>query len=141
MVIIMSNVQMKAYKVSEIVFKNEIKGSVQLHFSNKISHNVRYTSNGMCEASLNVEVFDKNQPDILNVKVTVKGLFEVKQGVEKEFVHVDTFKELFPLVKALVVTVSANAGIQPIIVQNVDIEKQEIYRFDMNAARRTEEEQ
>ena len=42
--------------------------------------------------------------------------------MEKEFVHVDTFKELFPFAKALITTLSANAGIPPIMVKNVDIE-------------------
>ena len=81
-----------------------------------------------------IEVLDKDHPDVLNITVEVKGIFEIKSGVEKEFVHVDTFKELFPLAKALITTITANAGIKPIIVQNIDIEKQEIYRFDMKGA-------
>ena len=63
----------------------------------------------------------------------------VKKQVEKEFIHVDTFKELFPFAKAIVATVSANAGIQPIIVQDVDIESQEIYRFDLPKRRPKED--
>ncbi len=134
----MANVAMKAYKVSEIVFNNKVNGKVQLKLSNKVSHNVRYNKNGMCEAFLTVEVFDKENRDVLNIKATVVGAFSVKQGVEKEFIHVETFRELFPFAKALVTTVSANAGIPPIYVQNVDIEKQEIYRFDMNGAKEDE---
>ncbi len=134
----MANVEMKAYKVSEIVFNNRVNGKVQLKLSNKLSHNVRYNKNGGCEAFLTVEVFDKANKDVLNIKATVVGAFTVKQNVEKEFIHVETFKELFPFAKALVTTVSANAGIPPIYVQNVDIEKQEIYRFDMNSAREDE---
>lgn len=128
----MANVKMQAYKVSKIVFHNDIKGKVQLKLSNKVSHNVKYAKNGICEAVMGVEVFDKENPDVLNVKVTVHGVFLVTNAVEKEFIHVETFKELFPFAKALVTTLSANAGIPPIMVQNVDIEKQEIYRFDMN---------
>ncbi|MBQ8503305.1 MAG: protein-export chaperone SecB [Clostridia bacterium] len=134
----MANVTMKAYKVSEIIFNNKVNGKVQLKLSNKVSHNVRYNKSGGCEALLTVEVFDKENKDVLNVKVTVVGAFAVNQGVEKEFIHVETFKELFPFAKALVTTLSANAGIPPIYVQNVDIEKQEIYRFDMNNAKEEE---
>lgn len=79
-------------------------------------------------------MLDKEHPDVLSITVEVKGLFDIRRGVEKEFVHVDTFKELFPLAKALVTTITANAGIKPIIVQNIDIEEQEIYRFDMKGA-------
>ena len=76
-------------------------------------------------------MLDKKQPDVLNVSVELKGIFEIKKSVEKEFIHVDTFKELFPLGKALITTISANAGIKPIIVENIDIEDQEIYRMEM----------
>lgn len=131
----MTNVQLKAYKVSKINFNNAVQSTVQLKLNNKVSHNVKYTDNGVCEATLCVEVLDKNHPDVLNITVEVKGIFEIKSGVEKEFVHVDTFKDLFPLAKALVTTITANAGIKPIIVQNIDIEDQEIYRFDMKGAR------
>ena len=126
-----NTVTMKAYKVSEIIFNNKVQGKVQLKLNNKVSHNVKYSQNGICEAIMTGEVFDKENFDVLNVKVTVNGVFAVEPGVEKEFVHVDTFKELFPFAKALVTTISANAGVPPIMVKNVDIEKQEIYRFEM----------
>ncbi len=129
----MANVKMQAYKVSEIVFNNKVNGKVQLKLSNKISHNVRYSSNGTCEAVMTVEAFDKEHKDVLYAKVTVNGVFTVEKEIEKEFVHVETFKELFPFAKALVTTVSANAGVPPIIIKNIDIEKQEIYRFEMNS--------
>ena len=135
----MANVQMKAYKVKSLEFRNEIQGKVQLKLSNKVSHNVRYMQPDLCEGTLSVEVFDKEHPDVLFVKTTVVGLFKITKQVEKEFLHVDTFKELFPFAKALVTTVSANAGIQPIIVQDVDIESQEIYRFDLPKRRSKEE--
>lgn len=129
----MNLTQLKAYKVKNVVFSNNITSKVQLHFNNKVSYNVRYDNGGMCEGTMTVEVFDKNQPDVLNVKVTVCGVFSVASDAKKELVHVETFKELFPYAKALITTLSANAGIPPIIVQNVDIDSQDIYRFDMNA--------
>ena len=137
----MANVQMKAYKVRELVFQNKIQGKVQLKLSNKVSHNVRYMQPDLCEGTMTVEVFDKEQPDVLNVKTTVTGLFQIKKQVEKEFIHVDTFRELFPFAKTLITTISANAGIQPIMVQDVDIESQEIYRFDLPKRRPKEEDE
>lgn len=130
----MTNVQLKAYKVSRITFNNAVQSTIHLNLNNKVSHNVKYTDGAVCEATLCVEVLDKEHPDVLSITVEVKGLFDIRRGVEKEFVHVDTFKELFPLAKALVTTITANAGIKPIIVQNIDIEEQEIYRFDMKGA-------
>ena len=137
----MTTVQLKAYKIKEVTFHNNIQGKLQLNLSNKVSHNVKYAKNGLCEAILTVEMFDKTQPDVLNIKVTVNGVFRILREVEKEFLHVDTFKELFPFAKATVSMVSANAGIPPIIVPNVDIENQEIYRFDMGAGRAPEPEE
>ena len=131
----MTNVTLKAYKVSEIDFKNKVKGKVELKLKTKISHNVRFTKSRTCEASLTVEMADEAKPDTISVRVVVNGAFVVNTDVEKEFIHVDTYKELFPLAKALIITVSANAGIPPIYVQNIDIENKEIYRFDMNAAK------
>ena len=80
-----NTVEMKAYKVSEIVFNNKVNGRVQLKLSNKVSHNVKYSQNGTCEAVMTVEVFDKENKDVLNVKATVNGVFSVTPGVEKEF--------------------------------------------------------
>ncbi len=135
----MNNTQMKAYKVKEIIFSNNIKSKVELKLENKVSHNVKYSTNNICEAELTVEVKDNDKPDILNVKVIVSGIFQIKNNVEKEFIHVETFRELFPFAKALITTISANAGIAPIIVQSVDIENQEIYR--MNLGRKPKGEQ
>lgn len=128
----MSNVQLKAYKVSRIKFNNIVNGTVQLCFSNTVSHNVRYTPDSTCEATLCIEVLDKKQPDVLNISIELKGIFQIKKNVEKEFIHVDTFKELFPIGKALITTITANSGIKPIIIENIDIEEQEIYRMEMN---------
>lgn len=127
----MSNVELKAYKASEINFRNNIQAKEQLNLGNKVSHNVKYTAQGFCEATLSVEVCDKNKPDVLYIKVVLNGVFKINTQVEKEFIHVDTFKELFPIAKALVATVTTNAGIPPVLVKNIDIEKQEIYRWNI----------
>ena len=127
----MANVQMQAYKVSEVQFINKVQGKQQLKFSNKVSYNVRYSGSQFCEGNLTVEVLDKENPDTINVKVTLVGAFRILKGMEKEFIHVETFKELFPLAKAFVLNLSVNAGIPPIYLQNVNIENQEIYRMEM----------
>ncbi|MBQ4348185.1 MAG: protein-export chaperone SecB [Clostridia bacterium] len=127
----MASVQMQAYKVSQVQFINKVQGKQQLKFSNKVSYNVRYSNKQFCEGTLTVEVLDKENPDTINVKVTLVGAFRILKDVEKEFLHVETFKELFPLAKAFVLTLSTNAGIPPIYLQNVNIENQEIYRMEM----------
>lgn len=128
----MANVTLQAYKVSELVFNNKVNGKVQLKLSNKVSHNVHYKPNSICEAVLTVEAFDRENKDVLNLKITLTGVFRIINQVEKEFIHVETFRELHAFAKALAATITGAAGVPPIILQNIDIEKQEIYRFEMN---------
>ena len=136
----MANVTLNAYKVSELCFNNKVNGKVQLKLSNKVSHNVRYRQNDMCEAVLTVEAFDKEHKDVLNFKITVTGVFRITAQVEKEFIHVETFRELYALAKALTATVTGACGVPPIMLQNIDIEKQEIYRFEMNGNKEENDE-
>ena len=133
----MANVNLNAYKVSELVFNNKVNGKVQLKLTNKFSHNVRYKSNNTCEANLTVEAFDKDNKDVLNFKITLTGAFAIKNQVEKEFIHVETFRELYAFAKAITATITGGCGVPPIMLQNIDIENQEIYRFEMNG--KTEE--
>lgn len=135
----MANVALQAYKVSEMTFNNKVNGKVQLKLSNKVSHNVRYKADSLCEATLTVEAFDKENKDVLNFKLTLIGIFRIVNKVEKEFLHVETFRELHAFAKALTATITGAAGVPPIILQNIDIEKQEIYRFEMNAKKQEEE--
>ena len=127
----MASAELQAYKISEIRFENKVQGKEQLSFSNKISYNVKYSKANICEGALTVEVFDKEKPDTISLKFTINGAFRILKDVEKEFLHVETFKELFPIAKAFAVTLSANAGIPPIYLKNIDIESQEIYRMEM----------
>lgn len=127
----MANVQIQAYKVSDVQFMNKVQGKQQLKFSNKVSYNVRYSGSQFCEGTLSVEVYDKENPDTINVKVTLVGAFRILKEMEKEFIHVETFKELFPIAKAFVLNLSVNAAIPPIYLQNVNMENQEIYRMEM----------
>ena len=129
----MANVTLQAYKISELVFNNNVNGQAKLKLSNKVSHNVRYKGNSLCEAVLTVEAFDKENKDLLNFRITVTGMFRIINQVEKEFIHVETFRELHAFAKALAATVTGGCGVPPIMLQNIDIESQEIYRFEMNS--------
>lgn len=127
----MNYTQLKAYKVSEINFVNDVHGRVELKLGNKVSHNVKYSKDGMCEAVLKVEVCDKDKPDCLRIALTVTGIFQIVNETEKEFIHVETFKELFPYAKSMITMITAAAGIPPVIIENVDIESQNIYRMQL----------
>ncbi len=128
----MADINLKLYKASGIKFVNELENGTKIELSNKYSYNVGYGQNNVCKGEFKLEVFDKKNPEKFCIEITVVGVFEFKQGLEKERIHVMTFKELFPYARALVTTVSSNAGIPPIIVPAIDIESQSIYRFEKN---------
>lgn len=136
----MANVVLNAYKVSELIFNNNVNGQVQLKLTNKVSHNVRYKANDMCEANLTAEAFDKDNRDVLNFKITLTGAFKITSKVEKEFIHVETFRELYAFAKAITATVTGGCSVPPIMLQNIDIENQEIYRFEMNGRKEDDDE-
>ena len=75
---------------------------------------------------------DKNNIDKFKIRCVVIGFFQFDPDEKRETIHAESFKILFPYVKALITTITANCGIKPIIIPEIDIDNQEIYRFDGN---------
>ncbi|MGN0453279.1 MAG: protein-export chaperone SecB [Ruminococcus sp.] len=131
----MANCELKAFTASDISFTNRLDPNVQIKIGNKFSYNVRYPSDNtqnVCRGELEVEVGDTSKENKLNVKVTLVGIFAYNPEATRELIHTESFKMLYPHARALVTTVTANAGIKPIILPNVDIDNQNIIRFDGN---------
>ena len=126
----MKDISLKAYKIEEVNFVNKVKANTKIELKNSYSYNVRYTNNDMCEGKFTVTVIDKDNPETFSVKLVLAGIFSYKNGMERELIHVQTYKELFPYARAFVTNITANAGIQPIMIPDMDIESREIYRFD-----------
>lgn len=126
----MPKVKIGAHKVSQINFKNNIAGTQQLQISQNISYNVRFSGNNVCEGVLGIKVFDPEN-DNFNIEFAMNGLFQFDPSLEKEIIHVETFKLIYPLANAFLATFTVNAGLPPIYLQEINIEEQEIYSFDM----------
>lgn len=126
----MSNVVLKGQKVQEVEFVSKLENGTKVELETKYSYNVSYSNTNMCRGEVSVIMSDKKTPDKFKIKVVLLGVFSFKQGVPKETIHVETYKELFPYVRAFVTNLTANAGIPPIIVPGIDIEAQSIYRFE-----------
>lgn len=126
------NVTLKGYQAPEISFINKLENGTRIELGNKYSYNVNYAPNNICRGTFSIEMADKANPDRFGIKVTVVGIFAFKEGVSKEALHVETFKELFPYARALVTTITANAGVPPIIIPSIDIESQDIYKLEKN---------
>lgn len=126
----MNSLKLKAYKIEEINFVNKIKGNAKIELKNSYAYNVRYTNQNICEGKFTVTTNDKANPEAFNIKLVLAGIFEYDPSVEREILHVQTYKELFPYARAFVTTMTANAGIQPIMIPDMNIENREIIRFD-----------
>ena len=126
----MHDVILKGFKVSRLEFVNLHENGTKVQMGNKVSYNVKYNGNKVCIGELTVETSDKEAPEKFGVKIVINGIFEYNTEKEKELIHVATFKELYPICKSVVISMSANAGIPPIILPPFDIEGQSIYRFE-----------
>ena len=77
-------------------------------------------------------VNDKANRDKFHIKAVILGVFTYDPEVKKELIHVETYKELFPYARAMISSLTVNAGIPPVIIPNFDIESQCIYKFGKN---------
>ena len=126
----MGKLNFKAYKIEEIQFVNKIKTTTKIEIKNSYSYNVRYTNQNICEGKFIININDKESPDNFSVKLVLCGIFSYDPEIQREVIHVQTYKELFPYARTIITTITANAGIPPIILPNMDIENKEIYRID-----------
>ena len=127
----MARLVLKAYKISHINFKNALVNGTKLELNNKYSYNVKYAQNNICEGFLKIEIKDKNGNENFLIDLTVQGLFESDGSMEREQLHVATFRELFPYARIIISNLTVTAGMPPINIPAIDMDKQEIYRIDM----------
>jgi len=128
----MANATFKGCMSPEITYINKMPSGSQLKLDTKFSYNVKYSKELTCQGEMTVTVNAKNDPENFAIKVRMIGAFTYKEGADKDLLHVETFQTLFPFVRALVSTITTNAGIPPIILPNVNMEGQSIYRIESN---------
>ncbi|MBR5322350.1 MAG: protein-export chaperone SecB [Clostridia bacterium] len=126
----MASVTLNAYRVEEMHFKNILDTGIQIKLENKYSFNVKYDKENKCVGVFSVEVYDKDNADKFYAKTKVAAFYTFSDGMDKDTIHREAFKEIFPYAKSIITTISANGGIPPIILPTVDIDSQNIYRFD-----------
>ena len=127
----MSTVNLQGYKVDKIDFVSVLDNGTKIQLGHKFSYNVMYANDAnMARGEFNIEVFDKDHQDKFHINVVVVGFFSYLEGAKKEEVHAESFKQIYPYAKSLITTITANCGIKPIIIPNIDIDNQEIYRID-----------
>lgn len=128
----MPNAVLKACMSPEMSFINKLPNGSKIQLETKYSYNVKYAKELSCRGELTAIVTDKENPDSFSIKAVLVGIFSYKEGSDKDLLHIETFRALFPYARALVSTLTANAGIPAIILPEIDIEGQSIYRIGDN---------
>ncbi len=126
----MRAIHLIGYHATDVEFHGHLAPGTKIHLDNKYTYNVRYGKDGVCTAVLECGVFDKEAPERFSVKLIVEGNFSFSDGYTKEQLHVMTYKELFPYARALAASITAVSGIPPVMLPEIDIESQSIYRID-----------
>lgn len=133
-----ATITLRGYTVSEFSFANKLPNGAQIKLGNQYNYNVKYAQNNTCIGEMNINVFDQDKKDAFFVKLSLRGVFTFDPGAEKERIHVDSYKTLFPYARAIITTLTANFGIPPIMIPEADIESQSIYRFDLGGKLKNE---
>ena len=128
----MSDITLKGWHAEDIQFVNKLTPGTRVQLAHKFNYHVKYAGGNICKCELSLDAHHKDDPTIFGVHVAIVGIFTYEEGTTKEQIHIQSYKELFPFARALVASVTVNAGIPAILFPNVEIEKQSIIRFDMN---------
>lgn len=126
----MKDLVLKTYRITDISFQNHTVAAGKTRLETKYTYQVKFGTNNTCRCEMKVSVKDQANADALGIEMTLVGIFEIPAEHDKETLHKETFKELYPFARAAVATVSGTTGILPIIIPNVDIEGQDIYRYN-----------
>ena len=126
----MKALALKTYRITDIQFQNHAVANGKTKLVTKYTYQVKFANNNTCRAEMKVLVSDQASPDTLKVDVTLVGIFEIVAEQDKEILHKESFKQLYPFARAAVSTISSSTGILPIIIPDVDIDSQDIYRYN-----------
>ena len=105
-------------RVSEIL-RHELKESARLE-------TMTVDDDGVLTATVQA----KDDPKNFHINMVVCGVFAFQDDVSKEELHLETYDELFPHFRSLMMTITAAGGIPPVTPPYIDISGSDIYRFD-----------
>ena len=117
----------KGIKVEEIDLTNKIEGQAKLDISQRASFNVNYTHDNLhCMANLTIDMREKNAPMDFNFKISATAFLDCEPGMDKKEIHKKAYDEIYPHVRALVITILTNAGLPPLIIPKVKMDSSNI---------------
>lgn len=123
----MGELTFKGLKVEEIDLTNKLEGQVQLDISQRASFNVKYTNdNQHCMANLTIDMMEKNAPMDFNFKISATAFLDCEPGMDKREIHKKAYDEIYPHVRALIMTIMVNAGLPPLVIPKVKMDESNI---------------
>ena len=111
------------YIVKNVLFEyneNFKERPVEIEF--KIDKNIRYDKNKMT-VDLNVEIFEKEEKYTFYMKVSIRGFFTIENNEEEINFEPNAIAILYPYVRAIVSTYTANANITPLMLPTINVNK------------------
>ena len=127
----MAAIPMLAYKVTDMSFHNALPDRTRLNLATRVSYSVKHTADGIARGEMKVTVNDKEKAADFAVNVSAVGVFRAV-GLDRDAVHRETFRQLFPHLRALVTTLTANAGIPPILLPMMEPDGQNAVKVDFH---------
>lgn len=127
----MKEFELKTYRISNLQFINALDQPTKLELNFQYAYNVGYSNHNTCRGEFKATITDKKLADKFSITISLVGMFTTVEGVAKEVLHVKTYDALFPYVKALVSSLTAQAGVPPIYMPYIDISDKSIYRVEM----------
>ncbi|MFQ9514858.1 MAG: hypothetical protein ACLRZ9_03425 [Eubacterium sp.] len=123
----MGDLIFKGLKVEEIDLTNKLEGQVKLDISQRASFNVKYTTDNLhCMANLTIDMMEKSAPMDFNFKISATAFLDCEPEMSKREIHKKAYDEIYPHVRALVMSIMVNAGLPPIVVPKVKMDDSNI---------------
>ena len=77
-------------------------------------------------ATLTIDMMEKSAPMDFNFKISATAFLDCEAGMDKKEIHKKAYDEIYPHVRALVMTIMVNAGLPPIAVPKVKMDDSNI---------------
>lgn len=123
----MGEIKLNGYVVNELDLTNELKQPGKLNISTRASYSVQYAKgDNKCIGTCVVDMMEESAPNDFNFKISVRGMFEYEEGMDKKDIHKETYNELFPFVRILVANTFTNAGLPPMMIQKIKMDDSNI---------------
>lgn len=111
------------YIVKKVLFEyNENFKEKPVDVEFKINKNISYNKNKMI-VDLNVKIFEKDDKYPFYMSVSIKGFFTVENNDEKINFEPNAIAILYPYIRAIVSTYTANANVNSLILPTININK------------------